>query len=53
MPDSPDTTSSPAGWRFEHSYARLPQAFHVRIDPTPVPEPQMVVLNRPLARLWG
>ncbi|HRH97214.1 MAG TPA: YdiU family protein [Prosthecobacter sp.] len=53
MPDSPDTTSSPAGWRFEHSYARLPQAFHVRIDPTPVPEPQMVVLNRPLAEALG
>lgn len=54
MPDSsPNTFSSPAGWRFDHSYARLPQAFHVRIDPTPVPEPKIVLLNRPLAEALG
>ncbi|MFN0075449.1 MAG: protein adenylyltransferase SelO [Prosthecobacter sp.] len=53
MPNTPDTLSSPAGWRLDHSYARLPQSFHVRVDPTPVPEPKMVVLNRPLAETLG
>jgi len=53
MPDSPEFLPSPAGWRLDHSYARLPQAFHARIDPTPVAEPKMVVLNRPLAEALG
>ncbi len=53
MPDSPESTSLPAGWRLDHSYARLPQSFHVKIDPTPVREPKMVVLNRPLAEALG
>lgn len=53
MPDSSEFLPSPAGWRLDHSYARLPQAFHVRIEPTPVPEPKMVVLNRPLAGALG
>lgn len=53
MPDSPTTSSSPAGWRFDHSYARLPAAFHVRVDPTPVRDPKTVVLNRPLAESLG
>jgi uncharacterized protein YdiU (UPF0061 family) len=53
MPHSPHPLSSPAGWRLDHSYARLPTAFHVRIDPTPVPEPKIVLLNRPLAEVLG
>ena len=53
MPNTPDTLSSPAGWRLDHSYARLPQSFYVRIDPTPVPEPKLVVLNRPLTEALG
>ncbi|MDZ4403363.1 protein adenylyltransferase SelO family protein [Prosthecobacter sp.] len=53
MPNSSDTLSSPAGWRLDHSYARLPQSFHMRINPTPVSEPKMVVLNRPLAEALG
>ena len=53
MPDAPTTSSSPASWRFDHSYARLPAAFHVRVDPTPAREPKMVVLNRPLAESLG
>ena len=53
MPNPVTTISSPAGWRFEHSYARLPGLFHERVNPTPVPEPKLVVLNRPLAEFLG
>ncbi len=34
---------------FKHSYAALPGRCYVRIAPTPVPDPRLVVLNRPLA----
>jgi uncharacterized protein YdiU (UPF0061 family) len=53
MTDTLCTPSSPGGWRLDHSYARLPAAFYVRVDPTPVREPKMVVLNRPLAEALG
>ncbi|MDZ4289521.1 MAG: protein adenylyltransferase SelO family protein, partial [Prosthecobacter sp.] len=53
MPDSSFPVSSPAGWRLDHSYARLPAAFHTRVDPTPVREPKMVVFNGPLAESLG
>ena len=42
-----------AGWRLEHSYARLPDLFYVRSTPTPVREPRLVILNRPLAAALG
>ncbi len=42
-----------AGWRLEHSYARLPDLFYVRSTPTPVREPRLVILNRPLATALG
>lgn len=53
MPDTLTSSSSSTGWRFDHSYVRLPAAFHVRVDPTPVREPKMIVLNRPLAGSLG
>jgi len=53
MPDPLRTPSSPAGWRLDHSYARLPAALYARVDPTPVRAPKMVVLNRPLAESLG
>ncbi len=53
MSDLPISPPSSAGWRFDHSYARLPAAFQVRVDPTPVREPRMVVFNRPLAESLG
>ena len=34
---------------FDNSYARLPQGFFTRTHPTPVRDPQLVALNRPLA----
>ncbi len=53
MTSSQQIPAGQAGWRLEHSYAQLPPSFHVQVDPTPVREPKMVVLNRPLASALG
>ena len=37
-----------AGWRFDNSYARLPEAFYVRLDPVPVRTPKLVIFNEGL-----
>jgi serine/tyrosine/threonine adenylyltransferase len=37
----------------EHSYAALPSRFHMRVAPTPVADPKLVVLNTELARELG
>ncbi len=42
-----------AGWRFEHTYAELPQLFHAPAAPTEVREPRLVAFNRPLAAALG
>jgi serine/tyrosine/threonine adenylyltransferase len=42
-----------AGWRFEHTYTELPQLFYADAPPTPVPEPRIVVFNKPLAAELG
>ena len=42
-----------AGWIFDNSYARLPEAFHVLLNPLPVREPKLVVFNTALARFLG
>jgi uncharacterized protein YdiU (UPF0061 family) len=42
-----------SGWRLEHTYADLPLLFHAAAPPTPVREPRLVVLNRPLAASLG
>jgi serine/tyrosine/threonine adenylyltransferase len=38
---------------FDNSYARLPDRFHVRLDPTPVAAPKLVRLNAALAETLG
>src|ERR1700733_8883337 len=38
---------------FDNSYARLPNRFHVRLDPTPVAAPKLVRLNAALAESLG
>ncbi len=43
----------PAAPRFDNSYARLPDAFHDRIRPTPVARPEPIMLNRALAEELG
>ena len=41
------------GWKFDNSYAKLPEGFHVRLNPVPVRLPKLVVFNQTLARLLG
>jgi len=47
------TAADPALFTFDNSYARLPERFYVRQQPHPAPAPQMVRLNRRLAREMG
>ena len=42
-----------AGWRFDNSYARLPEELFIPLNPEPVAKPAMVVLNRALAESMG
>ena len=42
-----------AGWRFDNSYARLPNPFFSRVNPSPVAQPRLVMFNEPLARSLG
>ncbi len=41
------------GWRFDNSYARLPEGLFSRVGPTPVKEPQLVLFNTALATHLG
>jgi len=41
------------GWNLENSYARLPNLFFTRQNPTTVSSPKLVVLNYPLATSLG
>jgi len=38
---------------FENTYARLPERFHARLNPTPVAAPRLIKLNPELARDLG
>ncbi len=46
---APDTLS----FAFDNSYARLPERFYARLDPTPVAAPRLLKLNEPLAAELG
>ncbi len=48
-----ETNPSRIGWNFDNSYARLPDAFFTRVDPSPVAGPRIVFFNRPLAHSLG
>lgn len=41
------------GWNFDNSYARLPERLYAVQDPVPVPAPELVLLNHPLAQQLG
>jgi len=41
------------GWRFDNSYARLPELFYARVNPEPVRSPKIAVFNRELAATLG
>ncbi len=47
-----ETTAAPL-FAFDNSYARLPEHFYARVPPTPVAEPGLLRLNRPLAEQLG
>jgi hypothetical protein len=42
-----------AGWNFENTYARLPEAFYVRLNPVPARTPKLVIFNVALAQFLG
>ncbi|ACP24532.1 gluconate permease [Sinorhizobium fredii NGR234] len=44
----PQSGSATAPFPFDNSYARLPANFYARVEPTPVAEPWLIKLNRPL-----
>ncbi len=46
-------TASDAGWRFDNTYARLPEQLATRVEPGPVRAPRMVVFNGALAEQLG
>ncbi|WP_429472447.1 protein adenylyltransferase SelO [Neobacillus sp. B4I6] len=41
------------GWNLDNSYARLPDLFFTRTDPTPVRSPKLIILNNRLATSLG
>lgn len=41
------------GWNFDNTYAHLPEAFFVRLNPVPVRAPRLVILNGLLAQELG
>ncbi len=53
MPKPPELTTLRAGWRFDNSYARLPDRFFSRVNPTPVAAPRLVLFNGSLAQTLG
>ncbi len=55
MIDKPGINTAPIdpGWRFDNSYARLPEGLFSRVGPTPVKEPQLVLFNTELAQQLG
>jgi uncharacterized protein YdiU (UPF0061 family) len=56
-PDAPAIASTAGDqavrFGFENTYARLPEHFYARLDPTPVAAPRLVKLNVELARELG
>jgi uncharacterized protein YdiU (UPF0061 family) len=42
-----------AGWRFENTFARLPEVLFTSVKPAKVREPRIAILNRPLAEQLG
>jgi serine/tyrosine/threonine adenylyltransferase len=48
-----DSDRHPIHFRFENTYARLPERFYARLNPKPVADPRLVKLNVELARSLG
>lgn len=41
------------GFKFEHTYTKLPEVFYTRLDPVPVKAPKIVILNQELSDTMG
>ena len=52
-PLSPALTGQQAYFAFDNTFARLPEHFYARLDPTPVAAPRIVKVNMELARELG
>src|SRR6202789_1283949 len=50
---APTASDHTVRFGFENTYARLPEHFYARLDPTPVAAPRLVKLNVELARSLG
>ena len=44
---------SKIGWRFDNTYARLPEMMLTRLPPVPVKSPKLIVLNHTLSKELG
>ena len=44
---------SSAGWKFDNTYARLPQNLLTKLEPTPVKDPKLILLNDSLLSSLG
>ena len=58
MQERPDAsaigkTAMAVQFRFDNSYARLPDRFFARVEPTPVSKPELIAVNAELARELG
>jgi serine/tyrosine/threonine adenylyltransferase len=47
------SASTQAGWRFDNSYARLPEVLFARQNPVSVAKPTLVICNQKLATSMG
>ena len=50
---APTASDHTVRFGFENTYARLPEHFYARLDPTPVAAPRLAKLNVELARNLG
>jgi len=50
LPDTSDSVRQAVRLGFDNTYARLPERFYARVNPTPVATPRLVKLNVELAR---
>lgn len=41
------------GWNLDNSYSHLPTLFFTKVNPTPVPEPKLIMFNDKLAKFLG
>lgn len=51
--NEPDAASDPVGWRFDDTYARLPETLFTPVAPASFPNPRVVILNHGLAAELG